>query len=148
MVQLKNMSCTKIIVYGGTLLKSVNAIGFLEKQSFWESVSFHCEMFSSTNFGLVLRICIVNAMIFTKKTTLIILFRISFYKLLKIINMINKAMLKKLCLVFYFNGNKKKMIKNLRKCIWACFTFSGFLRKTKLFRKCLVSPWNGWFDLI
>ena len=26
------------------------------------------------------------------------------------------------------------------------FTFSWYLRKTKLFRKSLVSPWNGWFD--
>ena len=25
------------------------------------------------------------------------------------------------------------------------FTFSRFLMDTKLFRKCLVSPWNGWF---
>ena len=35
-----------------------------EKTSFWESVSFHCEMYCLTNFRLVLRICIVNAMIF------------------------------------------------------------------------------------
>jgi len=61
------MSCTKIIVHGETLLKSVSAVGFSEKPSFWESVSFHREMFSLTNFLLVLRICIVNAMIFIKK---------------------------------------------------------------------------------
>ena len=67
MVKLKNLSCTKIIVHGGTLLKSVSAVGFSEKPSFWESVSFHREMFCVTNFLLVLRICIVNAMIFIKK---------------------------------------------------------------------------------
>ena len=67
MVKLKNLSCTKIIVHGGTLLKSVSAVGFSEKPSFWESVSFRREMFFVTNFLLVLRICIVNAMIFSKK---------------------------------------------------------------------------------
>ena len=67
MVKLKNLSCTKIIVHGGTLLKSVSAVGFSEKKSFWESVSFRCEMFCGTNFLLVLRICIVTAMIFIKK---------------------------------------------------------------------------------
>ena len=45
----------KIIVHGGIFLKS-----------FLESVSFHREMFGVTNFGLVLHICIVNAMIFVK----------------------------------------------------------------------------------
>ena len=67
MVKLKNLSCTKIIVHGRTSLKSVSAVGFLEKPSFWESVSFRREMFCVTNFLLVLRICIVNAMIFSKK---------------------------------------------------------------------------------
>ena len=67
MVKLENLFCTKIIVHGGTLLKSVTAVGFLEKLSYWESVSFHREMFCVTNFHLVLRICIDNAMIFTKK---------------------------------------------------------------------------------
>ena len=97
--------CTKIIVYGGTLLKSVSAVGLSEKSFFLESVSFHREMFCVTNFGLVLRICIVNAMIFTKKT-LINLFRISFYNLLKIIHVINLAMLEKLCLVFFLQTRK------------------------------------------
>ena len=53
----------------GTLLKSVSAVGFLKrkkKTSFWESVSFDREMFYVTNFWLVLRISIVNAMIFLK----------------------------------------------------------------------------------
>ena len=50
MVKLTNLSCTKIIVHGGTLLKSVSAIGFLEKPSFLESVSFHGERFCVTNF--------------------------------------------------------------------------------------------------
>ena len=54
-------------MHSGTLLKSVSAVGFSEKTSFWESVSFHREMFHVTNFELVLRICIVNAMIFIKK---------------------------------------------------------------------------------
>ena len=56
-----------MIVYGGTLLKSVSANGFLEKPSYWESISFHREIFCATNFGLVLRICTVNAMIFINK---------------------------------------------------------------------------------
>ena len=67
MEKLKKIVCTKIIVHGGTLLKSVSADGFSEKPSFWESVSFCREMFCVTNFLLVLRICIVNAMIFRKK---------------------------------------------------------------------------------
>ena len=67
MVRLKNLFCTKIIVHGGALLKSVSAVGFLDKSSFWDSVSFHGKMFCVTNFGLDLRICIVNAMIFIKK---------------------------------------------------------------------------------
>ena len=67
MVKLKNLSCTKIIVHGGTLLKSESAVGFSEKPTFLKSVSFHREMFCLTNFLLVLRICIVIAMIFIKK---------------------------------------------------------------------------------
>ena len=42
-------------------------LDFRKKPSFWESVSFRREMFCLTNFLLVLRICIVNAMIFSKK---------------------------------------------------------------------------------
>ena len=106
MVKLKNLSCTKIIV-GGTLLKSVSALGFLEKQSFWESVSFRREIFLVTNFLLVLRICIANAMIFIKKIW-IKLFRISFYNLLKFIHVIYLAILTKLCLVFFFFKPIKK----------------------------------------
>ena len=52
---------------GGTLLKIVSAVGFSEKPSFRESVSFHREIFGVTNFLIVLRICIVNAVIFIKK---------------------------------------------------------------------------------
>ena len=54
-------------MHGGTLLKSVSAVGFSEKPSFGESVSFRREMFCVTNFLLVLHICIVNAMIFSNK---------------------------------------------------------------------------------
>ena len=57
MVRLKNLSCTK----------SVSAVAFSEKPSFWESFSFHRELFCVTNFLLVLRICIVNAKIFIRK---------------------------------------------------------------------------------
>ena len=67
MVKLKNLSYTKLFVHGGTLLKSVSAVGFSEKPSFVESVSFHREMFCPTNFLLIPRICIVNVMIFIKK---------------------------------------------------------------------------------
>ena len=49
------------------MLKSVSAVGFSEKPSFWECVFFRHEMFCVTNFLLVLLICIVNAMIFIKK---------------------------------------------------------------------------------
>ena len=96
--------CTKIIEHGGTLLENVSAVGFLgEKKNifFWKMPFFHCEMFCATNFGLVLCISIINALIFIKKT-LINSFRISFYQLLKIIYMINLAMLVKLCLFFQF----------------------------------------------
>ena len=68
MVKLKKTSCTKNIVHGGTFLKSVSAVGFSEKSSFFESVFFHREMLGVTYFGLVLRICIVNLIIFIKKT--------------------------------------------------------------------------------
>ena len=40
---------------------------FQKKTSFWESVFFHREIFGVTNFLIVLRICIVNAIIFIKK---------------------------------------------------------------------------------
>ena len=67
MVKLKNQFCPKIIVQGGTLLKSVSAVGFLEKLSFLESVSFCHEILCVTYFLLVLPICIVNTMILSKK---------------------------------------------------------------------------------
>ena len=87
---------------GWTFLKSVSAVGFLGKPFFWESVTCHREMFCVNNFGLVLRICIVNAMI------------------LKIIHMINLSMLEKLCLFFSSNMNKQNfMIKNPRMCVRA-----------------------------
>ena len=54
-------------MHSGTLQKSVSAVGFLENPSFCGSVSFCRELFCVTNFLLVLRICIVNAMIFIKK---------------------------------------------------------------------------------
>ena len=56
-------------MYGGILLKIVSSVGFFErkKQVFLESVSYHREMLCATNFGLVICICIVNAMILIKK---------------------------------------------------------------------------------
>ena len=66
MVKVKNLSCTKIIVHGGTLLKSVSAVRFLEKPVFLENVALHCNIFFVTNFGIVRRIFIVNGMIFNK----------------------------------------------------------------------------------
>ena len=114
-VKFKNLFCTKIIEHCGTLLKSVCAVRFLGKPR--ESFSFHHEVFCVTNFGLVLHIFIVNAMIFMKKT-LINLFRITFYKVVKIINMIYLAMLLKLCLVFFFKFDKNLLvIKNPRTCV-------------------------------
>ena len=53
-------------MHGGTLIKSESAVGFSEKPSFEESVSFRREMSGVTNFELVLRICIVNAILFIK----------------------------------------------------------------------------------
>ena len=94
-------------------------LDFQNKQRCWESVSFHREMFGVTIFGLVLRLCIVKEMIFIKKK-LVNLFRISFYKLLKIINVIILAILTKLRLVFFFKFYKIKLSdKNPRKCICA-----------------------------
>ena len=40
MVKLKNLSCTKIIVHGRTLLKSVSAVGFTEKTKFFGKCLF------------------------------------------------------------------------------------------------------------
>ena len=54
------------IVHYGTLLKSVSAVGFSENPSFWETVSFHREMFGVTNFGLLRGVCIVHVDIFIK----------------------------------------------------------------------------------
>ena len=105
-VNLTNLSCTKIIVHGWTWLKSVSVVGFTEKPSFLESVFFHGEMFCVTNFLLVLVICIVILMIFIKKT-LINFVRISFYNLLKIIHMINLARLKKMPCVFFSTRKNK-----------------------------------------
>ena len=50
MVKLKNPFDTKIIMHGGTLFKSVSAVGFSEKPIFLESVFFDREMFCVTNF--------------------------------------------------------------------------------------------------
>ena len=54
-------------MHGGTLHKRVSAVGFSENPCFLESVSFDREMFSVTYFLLVLRICIVDAMIYIKQ---------------------------------------------------------------------------------
>ena len=69
-------------MHGGTFLKSVSAVGFSEKKTrFWESVSFHHEMFCLTIFLLVLRICIVSAMIFIIKKNIDKLVQDQFYNL-------------------------------------------------------------------
>ena len=54
-------------MHGGTLLKNLSAVGFSEKPSFGESVSFYREVFGVTTFLIVLRICIANAINFLKK---------------------------------------------------------------------------------
>ena len=54
-------------MHGETFLKSESAVRFSEKPSIRESVSFHREMFGVISVGLILHICIVNAMIFIKK---------------------------------------------------------------------------------
>ena len=84
---------------------------------------------------------------------LINLFRISFYKLLKIISMMNFGMLKKVWLFFFIfliHSNAHSQICDHKKKFnqtWKkknkVFTFFGFLRKTKLFRKCCDFPWNN-----
>ena len=60
MVHLKKLSCTKIIVHGETLLKSVGEFRFSEKPRFY----CHSEMVGMNNFAIVLCIWIVNALIF------------------------------------------------------------------------------------
>ena len=47
----------------------VSAVGYLEKPGFGEIVSFHNNMIDVTNFGLVLQICIVCAIIFNNNKT-------------------------------------------------------------------------------
>ena len=54
------------MVLCGTVFKSINAVGFEGKEDFWESVSFHIEMYGATSFGLVLGDCLGNAIIFVK----------------------------------------------------------------------------------
>ena len=54
------------ILHGGTLLISVSTFEFAIFVVV-ESISFHCEMFHMTNFGLVLCIGIVYAMISINK---------------------------------------------------------------------------------
>ena len=72
-------------------------------------------MFFATNFGLVLRICIVNTIIFIKKN-IDKLVQDQFLKIIRIISMIKLAMLKKLCLVFFFKFDLKNVIKYPRMC--------------------------------
>ena len=76
-------------------------------------------MFCVTNFGLVLLFCIVNAMIFIFKF-FDKLVQDQFLQIVKIINMINFAMLEKIGLVF-FSGliNKFLVIKYPRMCVQA-----------------------------
>ena len=45
MVKLQNLSCTKLIVHGQTLLKSVSAVGFTESQVFWKVSLFTVKCF-------------------------------------------------------------------------------------------------------
>ena len=174
MVKLKNLSCTKIIVHGRTLLKSVSAVGFTEKPSFLESVSFHGEMFCVTNFWLVLVICIVITMIFIKKN-IDKLVQDQFLQPVKDHPYDKFGYVEKIMPCF-FSSNTQKLnlvVKNPKTWVWAflkcagthvhgfvitkfsfcvfekknmSFNFSKILRKTELFKKCLVSPWNGWFD--
>ena len=54
---LKKLSCTNKMVLD---VKNVSAVGFSGKHICWESVNFHHEMLSWTNFGLDLGVCIVN----------------------------------------------------------------------------------------
>ena len=124
-------------------------LDFRKKTSFWESVSFHREMFCVTIFWLVLHICIVNAMIFIKKT-LINLFRISFYNLLKIIHVINLAILKKLCLLVFSKAIKKFFFfLNLRTSRWTFWKIAErdvfWFLFTQLFFNHFWRKKNMWF---
>ena len=62
--------------------RDLKFLNFFGKPNFWESVTFHCEMFSATNFGIILGFCIVHVMIIFNKYVAS-LFRISFCEFLK-----------------------------------------------------------------
>ena len=73
-------------------------------------------MIGVTKFGLFVRIGIVDEMSFINKIKKINFFRISFYELLKKLNMIALAILKRLCLFcllqdVYIKKKKKKKKK-------------------------------------
>ena len=75
-----------------------------KKTSFWESVSFQCEMYCLTNSRLVLRICIVNAMIFTPKN-IDKLVQDQFLQTVKVHPCDKFDLLTKLCVVFSFKSD-------------------------------------------
>ena len=113
-------------MHGGTLLKSVSVVGFLETPSSWEYVSFHREVFCVTNFGLVIRIFIVNAMIFIKKN-IDNLVQDHFLQTVK--DHPYDKLLKKLCLVFFSSLIKKVLvIKNLRTCVFSVLKICWYAR--------------------
>ena len=95
---------------------------------------------------------------FSLKKILINLFRISFYKLWKIINMINLAMLEKVCLVFFQVWFKKilwskirehsfELIKNTLERTFSDLWSLNFLKQTwrKKISVLLLYMWPEWF---
>ena len=93
---------------------------FRKKTSFWESASYHHEMFGVTNFGLVLCICIVVAMIFIKEYIGKLVQDSFFYEFLEIFSMTILSMLTRICLVFFSCLIIQNLvIKNSRTCVWA-----------------------------
>ena len=166
MVKLKILSCTTIIVHGGTLLKSVSTVGFFEKNKFLGKCLFSpwnvfCDQFLTSPTHLYLQ-----CYDFHQKKTLINLFRISFLQPVKDHPCDKFGYVDKIMPLFFQKQLKKFKFEKIRehhaerdvfgflithfflitlkKNMW--FTFSRYLRKKELFRKCLVSSWNGWFD--
>ena len=67
MVGLEKDRCTQQIVFFGTLIKNVRAVGCLQKPDFLERVCFHCAMLCLNIFGIVLGVCIVHVVILIKR---------------------------------------------------------------------------------
>ena len=124
MVKLKNLFCTKIIVHD--FAQKCQCSWIFGKTKFLGKCLFHREMFCVTNFLLVLRICIVNVMIFIKKN-IDKLVQDQFLQPLKD-HLCNKFGYVGKMMPCFFSSNKQKLnlvVKNLNTCVRAYWKYAG-----------------------